>query len=207
MQTPCRITLAALKDVVLVVSVSSSSSPSSSSSSSLSSSSSSSPPPSSTLPSLFQCREDCTYIVGGRCHKYHFCRDKRTFVATKMILVAPPASDSTCGGGTATRQREAWAFSILLLLLLFIITTTATTILHIALVVSVSGRLYMWGRNSHTIEGGVSSLHKVREPLCMNPEPSQPVRHVVCGAWHAAALPGLPGRWIWARGRSSRVAR
>ena len=25
-------------------------------------------------------------IVGGRCHKYHFCRDKHSFVATNIVL-------------------------------------------------------------------------------------------------------------------------
>ena len=33
-------------------------------------------------------------IVGGSCHKYHFCRDKSFVAATDMILVAAPASDS-----------------------------------------------------------------------------------------------------------------
>ncbi|XP_070212798.1 uncharacterized protein [Littorina saxatilis] len=59
-------------------------------------------------------------------------------------------------------------------------------------VITVSGRLYMWGKNSHTIQEGMGSLHKVVEPHCMNPEPSCAVRHVVCGAWHAVALTGLP---------------
>ena len=32
-------------------------------------------------------------MIGGSCHKYHFCRDKYVFVATKLILVAAPAND------------------------------------------------------------------------------------------------------------------
>ena len=42
-------------------------------------------------------------IIGGNCHKYHFCRKSsvtqtrvcldKTFVVTKMILVAAPAND------------------------------------------------------------------------------------------------------------------
>ena len=89
---------------------------------------------------------------------------------------------------------------VVVVVVVFIIITTTTTTTTIILliilffVVSVSGRLYMFGRNSHTIEEGMGSLHKVREPRCMNPEPSPPVRHVVCGAWHAAAVPGMPGR-------------
>ncbi|KAL8565228.1 hypothetical protein ACOMHN_001126 [Nucella lapillus] len=55
-------------------------------------------------------------------------------------------------------------------------------------VITASGRLYLWGRNSHTIEEG-----KVTDPVCVNPHPSSPpLRHLTCGAWHVAALTGMP---------------
>ncbi|XP_076465916.1 uncharacterized protein LOC143297438 isoform X2 [Babylonia areolata] len=59
-------------------------------------------------------------------------------------------------------------------------------------VLTVWGRLYMWGRNSHTIEKGKGTLHRVWDPVCVNPPPSPPLRHLACGAWHVAALSGLP---------------
>ncbi|XP_076444104.1 uncharacterized protein LOC143282372 isoform X2 [Babylonia areolata] len=59
-------------------------------------------------------------------------------------------------------------------------------------VVTVSGRLYMWGRNSHLIEEWMEPRHAVWEPQCLNPEPLPALRHVACGVRHAVALGGLP---------------
>ncbi|KAL8561244.1 hypothetical protein ACOMHN_047101 [Nucella lapillus] len=59
-------------------------------------------------------------------------------------------------------------------------------------VVTASGRLYMWGRNSHLIEEWMEPRHPVREPQCLNPEPFPPLRHVSCGVRHAVAMGGLP---------------
>ena len=58
---------------------------------------------------LIPCFEHISFIIGGSCHKYYFCRDKvfvatnicrdkHNFVATKMILVATPDNDTPLSG-------------------------------------------------------------------------------------------------------------
>ncbi|XP_046574453.1 uncharacterized protein LOC124282489 [Haliotis rubra] len=56
------------------------------------------------------------------------------------------------------------------------------------------GRLYMWGKNSHTIVAGESSSYKVTNPVCLNQPLATPLESVYCGAWHAAALTGINTR-------------
>ncbi|XP_067664696.1 uncharacterized protein [Haliotis asinina] len=57
--------------------------------------------------------------------------------------------------------------------------------------VTGDGRLYMWGKNSHTIVAGESSSYKVTYPVCLNQPQTTPLESVYCGAWHAAALTGI----------------
>ncbi|XP_046350491.2 uncharacterized protein LOC124131328 isoform X1 [Haliotis rufescens] len=56
------------------------------------------------------------------------------------------------------------------------------------------GRLYMWGKNSHTIVAGETSSYKVTYPLCLNQPLATPLESVYCGAWHAAVLTGINTR-------------
>ncbi|XP_060064104.1 uncharacterized protein LOC132544517 isoform X2 [Ylistrum balloti] len=57
--------------------------------------------------------------------------------------------------------------------------------------VTDNGRLYMWGKNSHTICPAKVSSHRVWEPHCVNLR-SHSVQFVTCGAWHAVSITGSP---------------
>ncbi|OWF41330.1 uncharacterized protein LOC110462625 isoform X2 [Mizuhopecten yessoensis] len=57
--------------------------------------------------------------------------------------------------------------------------------------VTENGRLYMWGKNSHTIHPDEASGHRVWEPHCVNSR-GQPVQYITCGSWHAVSITGSP---------------
>ncbi|XP_033749791.1 uncharacterized protein LOC117334342 isoform X2 [Pecten maximus] len=57
--------------------------------------------------------------------------------------------------------------------------------------VTENGRLYMWGKNSHTICPEEASGQRVWEPHCVNSR-SHSVQFVTCGSWHAVSITGSP---------------
>ncbi|CAH1796404.1 unnamed protein product [Owenia fusiformis] len=59
--------------------------------------------------------------------------------------------------------------------------------------VTEAGHLYMWGKNSHTINAARPTSEKYFSPVLVNLG-SHLVSHVSCGAWHAAAITGKP---VW----------
>jgi hypothetical protein len=57
---------------------------------------------------------------------------------------------------------------------------------------SENGNLFLWGKNSHVIRPDKPSNSKFWLPFHIN-RGLIPLRAVVCGAWHAAAITGCPG--------------
>ncbi|XP_069138593.1 uncharacterized protein [Argopecten irradians] len=57
--------------------------------------------------------------------------------------------------------------------------------------VTENGRLYMWGKNSHTICPEKETGYRVWEPKCVNSR-GQSVQSVTCGSWHAVSITGSP---------------
>ncbi len=67
------------------------------------------------------------------------------------------------------------------------------TVLYI-LVLAGAGTLYMWGQNNQVIDGESKANMKYYTPQLIHASRNHRVKHVQCGAWHCAAVTGIPGK-------------
>ncbi|XP_050403705.1 uncharacterized protein LOC126819621 isoform X2 [Patella vulgata] len=58
--------------------------------------------------------------------------------------------------------------------------------------ISSSGQLFMWGKNSDTVDPSQKPSYKQLTPSCMNTDIVEHVSDIKCGGWHAVALTGMP---------------
>ncbi|KAK6179123.1 hypothetical protein SNE40_011551 [Patella caerulea] len=58
--------------------------------------------------------------------------------------------------------------------------------------ISNNGQLFMWGKNSDTVDPSKKSSYKQLTPSCMNTDIVEHVSDIKCGGWHAVALTGMP---------------
>ncbi|XP_074650175.1 uncharacterized protein LOC141905254 [Tubulanus polymorphus] len=59
-------------------------------------------------------------------------------------------------------------------------------------VLTVSGDLYLWGKNSHVISPVMTSSDRIYQPHRVDLAGGLPVKSISCGSWHVAAITGKP---------------